>query len=99
MAEGNVPRVYADFHNADAQGRLRLNSTGSVEDLARQSVHLHAGLVLDLYSDDGGTADALTVRGRLEYSQEEQVWVAAIDWSAIRHDGGSSASKPRKAAS
>ncbi|WP_277883249.1 hypothetical protein [Nostoc sp. FACHB-190] len=29
------PRVFADFHNADSQGRLRLNCTGTIEDLAR----------------------------------------------------------------
>ena len=27
------PKVYADFHNADANGRLRLNCVGTVEDL------------------------------------------------------------------
>ena len=27
----NKPRVFADFHNADPQGRLRLNCMGTVE--------------------------------------------------------------------
>ena len=31
-----TPRIYADFHNADAQGRLRLNCIGTEEDLASQ---------------------------------------------------------------
>lgn len=25
------PRVFADFHNADVQGRLRLNCIGTIE--------------------------------------------------------------------
>jgi hypothetical protein len=29
----NKPKVYADFQNADSQGRLRLNCLGTVEDL------------------------------------------------------------------
>lgn len=31
---------HADFHNADVQGRLRLNCIGTVEDLARQNIEL-----------------------------------------------------------
>ena len=41
-------KVYADFHNADAKGRLRLNCTGTVEDLARQQIELREGLALTL---------------------------------------------------
>jgi hypothetical protein len=72
------PRVFADFHNADAQGRLRLNCTGSAEDLARQRVVLQDGLELTLYSED------LEVEGLVRYSTEEDLWVAVIDWKAIR---------------
>lgn len=82
------PRVYADFHNADTQGRLRLNCVGTLRDLARQQVQLHDGLVLTLYSDDAdeqGQLDELQVAGIVAYSQEEKCWVAAIDWTAIRH--------------
>jgi hypothetical protein len=73
------PRVFADFHNADAQGRLRLNCIGTVEDLARQQITLQDGQLLTLYSED------LEVDGQVEYSTEENVWVALIDWNAIRH--------------
>lgn len=27
----NKPRVFADFHNADVQGRLRLNCIGTID--------------------------------------------------------------------
>jgi hypothetical protein len=84
--------VYADFHNADALGRLRLNCVGTVQDLAegvrlahtgnagnlRQHITLQEGLRLNLYSEE------LEVEGEVLYSGEENVWVAAIDWAAIQ---------------
>lgn len=82
------PRVYADFHNADAEGRLRLNCVGTTKDLARKQVVLRPGLLLTLYSDDAdadGNSDDLEVGGVVEYSEPEQCWVARVDWSAIRH--------------
>ncbi len=72
------PRVFADFHNADIQGRLRLNCIGTVEDLAHQQIALRDGLLLTLYSED------LEVDGLVRYSTEENLWVAVIDWNAIR---------------
>jgi hypothetical protein len=81
-------RVFVDFHNADAKGRLRLNCIGTTRDLARQQVSLHEGLILNLYSDDAderGRPDDLEVSGVVEYSRDEGCWVARIDWSAIRH--------------
>ena len=72
------PRIYADFHNADVQGRLRLNCVGTVEDLACQQIVLRDGLLLTLYSEE------LEVDGQVQYSTEENLWVAVIDWDAIR---------------
>ncbi len=37
------PRIFADFHNADVQGRLRLNCIGTIEDLAAQKIELQTG--------------------------------------------------------
>jgi hypothetical protein len=81
------PKVYVDFHNADSQGRVRLNCTGTEEDLSRQQIELRKGLPLTLYSDDldeRGQPDELLVDGVVS-SSEEQCWVAVIDWSAIHH--------------
>jgi len=61
-----TPRIYADFQNADSQGRLRLNCIGTTKDLARENVVLQQGSVLTLYSDDAdaeGNADDLEVTG------------------------------------
>jgi hypothetical protein len=82
------PHIYADFHNADTRGRVRLNCVGTVEDLARQQVQLREGLTLTLYSDDAdvdGKFTELQVPGVVEYSKDERCWVAVIDWTAIQH--------------
>jgi len=84
----NSPKVFADFHNADAQGRLRLNCIGTVEDLAQQQIVLRDGLPLTLYSEE------LEVEGVVQYSTDENVWVAVINWSAIR-DMGPQAISPK----
>lgn len=82
------PKVYADFHNADSSGRLRLDCVGTVEDLARQQIELREGLALTLYADDldaEGRLDELLAEGVVSFAEKEQCWVATIDWSAIRH--------------
>ncbi len=76
----NNPRVFADFHNADAQGRLRLNCVGTVEDLARHQIILRDGLLLTLYSEE------VEAEGQVQFSTDEHLWVAVIDWNAIREE-------------
>jgi hypothetical protein len=74
----NYPKVFADFQNADEQGRLRLNCIGTIEDLSRQGTQLIPGGKLLIYSEEL-EADAV-----IEYSDQEKIWVAAIDWEQIR---------------
>ena len=71
-------RVFADFHNADEQGRLRLNCIGTTEDLAQQQVELENDQKLTLYSED------LEADGTVQFSEKEKVWVAVIDWNQVR---------------
>lgn len=73
-----VPSIFADFMNADRSGRLRLNCVGTVEDLARLGVRLENGLRITI-TDEDLEADAEVV-----YSTDEHIWVAKIDWDAIR---------------
>ncbi|MEH2255189.1 hypothetical protein [Nostoc sp.] len=73
-----TPRVFADFHNANAKGRLHLNCIGTIEDLANQSIELRDGQLLTIYSED------LEVDGVVQFSEEEKLWVAAINWERIR---------------
>jgi hypothetical protein len=74
----SYPKVYADFHNADVHGRLRLNCVGTIEDLNRLHIELRDSQPLRLYSED------LEVDGVVQYSDEEHLWVALVDWNAVR---------------
>jgi hypothetical protein len=83
-----TPLVYADFQNLDDENRLRLTCAGTRQDLERQGVKLWEGLPLTLYTDDAtdeGQPDQLLADGLVQYNEAEKCWVAAIDWSAIRH--------------
>lgn len=72
------PSIYADFNNADAQGRLRLNVRGTFDDLARQGVHLEESMPIVVYDEE------LEADGSAQFSKEEQIWVAVIDWNLVR---------------
>lgn len=72
------PTVYADFHNADVQGRVRLNCIGTIRDLAEKRITLIEGLQLTLSDDE------LEVEGDVHFAEEEYLWVAVIDWDAVR---------------
>ena len=54
---------------------------GTIEDLARQKIELHAGLGLTLYSED------LETDGNVEFSDEEKLWVATVDWDVVHSAG------------
>lgn len=74
----NKLRVFADFHNTDVKGRLRLSCVGTIEDLERHGIVLQEGQSLIIYSEE------LEVEGIVHYSEEEKLWTAVIDWDAIR---------------
>ena len=83
-----IPKVYADFHNLDDFNRLRLTCAGTIADLARQGIELREGLVLTFHMDDAddqGRPDELLTEGVVQFHPEEHVWVASVDWSAVRH--------------
>ena len=76
-----TPTIYADFMNADPLGRVRLNSVGTIEDLGRSGLRLADGLRVTVH-DDELEADGVVLR-----SADEHIWVAQIDWTAIRSRG------------
>lgn len=81
-------KVYADFQNLDDDNRLHLACAGTRKDLERQGIVLQKGMILTLYSDDAddqGNPDELRAEGVVCFNEDERCWVAAIDWSAIRH--------------
>ena len=74
----NKFRVFADFHNADVKGRVRLNCAGTVTDIERHGIELKDGQSIIIYSEE------LEVEGIVRYSEEEKLWTAVIDWDAIQ---------------
>ena len=70
--------LYADFNNADPEGRVRLNAAGTLRDLARQGVQLREGLAVVVHDEE------LAADGEAEFSAGEGVWAARIDWSLVR---------------
>jgi hypothetical protein len=81
-------RVYADFQNLDDDNRLRLTCAGTQRDLERLGISLREGLVLTFYTDDAddqGRPDELRAEGVVHYDEVGRGWVAAIDWTALRH--------------
>ncbi len=74
----NRLRVFADFHNADVKGRVRLNCAGTAADIKRQKIVLRNGQSLIIYSEE------LEVEGIVCYSEEEKLWTVVIDWDAIQ---------------
>ena len=75
MAEGRAIRV--DFQNADASGRVRLNTVGALEDLSAKSIDLEPGLRLRLLDGE------LSADGEAAWNAEEGLWVAAVDWDEV----------------
>jgi hypothetical protein len=72
------PFIYADFNNADPQGRLRLNVHGTLEDLTRQGIRLEESMPIVVHDEE------LEADARAQFSTEEQIWVAVIDWNQVR---------------
>ncbi len=73
-----TPHISVDFQNADTLGRVRLNTVGGIESLAVAGVRLVNGLEVVVQDEE------LEADGVVRFSTEEQTWVAAIDWKAIR---------------
>jgi hypothetical protein len=77
-----LPKVFADFHNSDQHGRVRLNTVGTLEDLRRLGIVLQEGTPLLL------SCLEVEAEGTATYSTEEERWVARIDWENIRSRPG-----------
>lgn len=78
IEQQQLPRIFVDFNNSDQQGRIRLNTVGTVEDLNRLAIILREGTKMIVCSLE------LKTEGTATYSSEEGLWVARIDWEHIR---------------
>jgi hypothetical protein len=70
-------KLSVDFNNADTEGKVRLNTVGTFRDLKTNNVKLENGLKVLLYDDD------LEALGIVEFSENESIWVAKIDWNIL----------------
>lgn len=75
-SESELPRVFADFGNADRLGRVRLNTEGAKTDLERNGIVLTSGMRITLYDDE------FVIEGIATWDDFEG-WVAEIDWPGL----------------
>lgn len=73
-----LKKIFVDFNNNDVNGRIRLNTNGTFKDIKRYEIHLEEGLELLLDDHDG-----ICTLGVVEFSIDENIWVAKIDWVKI----------------
>jgi len=69
--------LYADFHNADQDGFIRLNSCGTLVDIKKKNIELESGDIF-MFSDG-----ELSIIGVVEKPGIEGVWRARIDWKKL----------------
>jgi hypothetical protein len=74
-----LPKIFADFNNADAQGRLRLSTIGSLNDIKEQNITLKPGMMVQLTD-----YEEFSIPGIVEFSKEENRWVAKINWDDLK---------------
>jgi hypothetical protein len=72
-----LAKIFADFNNVDKLGRVRLNTAGTMEDIDKNRIVLKDGLQVIL--DDN---DEFNYLATVEFSQEEDIWVAKINASS-----------------
>lgn len=72
--------VVVDFHNADVQGYVRLNTVGTVENLSRLGIVLEDGMSLRV--SDG----EIVICGLVRAPGAEGVWRLEVDWKQIFGD-------------
>jgi hypothetical protein len=72
------PRIYADFHNADRKGRVRLNTQGALEDFRAIGVGPTVGMHVLLYDTEESCTEGIVEHDEIEG------WIAQIDWEKLR---------------
>ncbi|MGH8431450.1 MAG: hypothetical protein ACREUF_13715, partial [Solimonas sp.] len=69
--------IFVDFHNADAEGYVRLNTNGTLADLSRLGIVLQGGMSLQV--SDG----EITISGTVRVPGAEGVWRLQVDWKEV----------------
>ena len=73
------PSIEVDFNNCDREGKVRLNTVGAIRSLNASQVTLRNGLEVNLTS-----GDCFPIKGIVEYSESEHIWVARFDLNDLR---------------
>ena len=73
-------KIFVDFNNIDIEGRARLNTKATFEDIERLYIKLETGLKVCLADDDG-----LAVEGIIEFSENENIWTAKFDCNKLNN--------------
>jgi Fe-S cluster biogenesis protein NfuA len=81
--------IWVDFNNCDREGRVRLNTSGAIRSVNESQVTLQNGLEVELIK-----GDTYPVKGIVEYSNSEHIWVARFDINELRDKGIDSLSEP-----
>ena len=74
----HIEVIFVDGNNADEKGRVRLSTNGSLKDIKNKNIKLVEGKKVLL--DD---SEELKTLGTLYFSNEENIWVAVINWDDI----------------
>ena len=77
------PHLCADFQNVDPDGHIRMNTSGTLEDLARLRLLLSEGLAAELCTDDCDSNRGLSIPATIEFNPSEEIWAAVVDWSQL----------------
>jgi hypothetical protein len=73
-------RIYADFNNCEEDGKVRLNSRGSLDDLSQVKNKIRSSMLVWIYDEE------LEVETELQYSQKWKIWLGEPNWSTIRYE-------------
>jgi hypothetical protein len=74
-----MTNIHVDFNNCDRDGRVRLNTFGAIQSLNFSGTVLRNGLEVELEC-----GDCFPIRGIVEYSESEHIWVARFDLNDLR---------------
>lgn len=70
-------RIYADFNHRDEQGRVELDTVGSLADIKQHADILADGMTVLLYMED-----ELEVEGTLTF---DGIWLASPNFATLRY--------------
>jgi len=76
MTKAHRP-IRIDFHNADPEGFVRLNTVGCIEDLSVSGLILQSGLRVEV------TDGEIVVDGLVHPPGAEGVWRLQVDWDEV----------------